>query len=56
MTLLEIQIAREKSEALEALYRYRDAHPWPKYEDNPELFMERALEFLDAAARIYPRA
>ncbi len=55
MTLLEIQIAKEKAAALEALYRDKDTHPWPKYEDNPELFMDRARNFLDAAERIYPR-
>lgn len=56
MTLLEIQIAREKSEALAALFRLRDKEILPKYEDDPELYMERARQFLDAVDRIYPRA
>ncbi len=56
MTLLEIQIAREKSEALAALFRQRDKNPWPEYKDDPEKFMERARELIDAARLIYPNA
>jgi hypothetical protein len=56
VNLTEIQIAKEKSDALDALYRRMDANPWPKYDDNPKRFMELAREFLDAAKAIYPNA
>jgi len=54
MTPLEIQIKKEKCDALEALYRRKDADPWPDYASDPEGFMTRAREFLDQAKAIYP--
>ncbi len=56
MTALEIQIAKEKSDALAALFRRKDADPWPEYEKDPEEFMERARQLIDAARLIYPNA
>ncbi len=45
----------EQDKALADLYRRMDAKGWPRYDENAELCMERAREFLDCAALIYPR-
>ncbi len=46
----------EEDTALLNLYRAMRDKGWPKYEDDPEVCMERAREFLDAARIIYPNA
>ncbi len=56
MTKTEIQIAKEKVDALDALYKRMDADPWPSYEADPDEFMARARQFIDQAQAIYPNA
>ncbi len=45
----------EQDKALADLYRRMNAKGWPRYDENAELCMERAREFLDGAERIKPR-
>jgi len=54
VNLPEIESEIQKSDALAALFRRMDKLGWPKYEDDPELCMARAREFLDGAKAIYP--
>ncbi len=56
MELPEIDREIEKSEALSALFIRMEWLGWPTYEQDPELCMARAREFLDAARIIYPNA
>ncbi len=56
MSLPEIEKQIEQSDALEALFRRMDRLGWPTYEQDPELCMARAREFLDGAKAIYPNA
>jgi hypothetical protein len=56
VTPLEIRIKKEKCDALEALYKRKDANPWPDYDKDPEGFMARARDFIDQAQAIYPNA
>ncbi len=56
MSIPEIDKQIEQSEALSALFGRMAKLGWPKYEDDPELCMARAREFLDGAKAIYPNA
>ncbi len=56
MDLPKIDAEIRKSDALAALFARMDTLGWPKYQDDPELCMARARQFLDAAKAIYPNA
>jgi hypothetical protein len=55
-TIEEIMNDPQPEDRLAALFRRMDKLGWPKYEDDPELCMARARQFLDAAKVIYPNA
>ncbi len=55
-TIKQIDDEIAKSDALAALFRRMEKFGWPTYEQDPELCMARAREFLDAARIIYPNA
>ncbi len=55
-TIKQIEAEIEQSDALAALFRRMDRLGWPTYEQDPELCMARAREFLDGAKAIYPNA
>lgn len=52
MSLPEIDKQIEQSDALSALFERMRSKGWPAYSEDPNLCMERAREFLDAAALI----
>ncbi len=49
------QKVRQQEEDLAALFERMRSKGWPRHDEDPDLCMERAREFLDAADRIYPR-